>query len=69
MHRAFTERGQDRRIADYVIDADAASSPIIGRLVATGLHDELTGEAYAVIDTDGPRPPRALARNATSIAR
>jgi type IV secretory pathway VirD2 relaxase len=37
-----------------VIDADTASSPIIGRLVATGLHNELTGEAYAVIDgTDG----------------
>jgi type IV secretory pathway VirD2 relaxase len=54
MHRAFTGRGQDRGIADYVIDADTASSPVIGRLVATGLHDELTGEAYAVIDgTDG----------------
>jgi type IV secretory pathway VirD2 relaxase len=54
MHRAFTGRGQDRDIADYVIDADTASSPIIGRLVATGLHNELTGEAYAVIDgTDG----------------
>jgi hypothetical protein len=37
-----------------VIDADTASSPIIGRLVATGLHNELTGETYAVIDgTDG----------------
>jgi Protein of unknown function (DUF3363) len=54
MHRAFTERGQDRGIADYVIDSGAASSLIIGRLVATGLHDELSGEAYAVIDgTDG----------------
>jgi type IV secretory pathway VirD2 relaxase len=54
MHRAFTERGQDRGIADYVIESGSASSPIIGRLVATGLHDELTGEAYAVIDgTDG----------------
>jgi hypothetical protein len=54
MHRAFTERGQDRGIADYMIDTDPASSPIIGRLVDTGLHDELTGEAYAVIDgTDG----------------
>jgi type IV secretory pathway VirD2 relaxase len=54
MHRAFTERGQDRGVADYVIESGAASSPIIGRLVATGLHDELTGEAYAVIDgTDG----------------
>jgi type IV secretory pathway VirD2 relaxase len=54
MHRVFTERGQDRSIADYVIDSGTASSPIIGRLVGTGLHDELTGEAYAVIDgTDG----------------
>jgi type IV secretory pathway VirD2 relaxase len=54
MHRAFTDRGQDRGIADYVIDSGAASSPIVGRLVDTGLHDELTGEAYAVIDgTDG----------------
>jgi len=54
MHRAFTERGQDRGIADYVIDTDRPASPIIGRLVDKGLHDELTGEAYAVIDgTDG----------------
>lgn len=53
MHRAFTERGQDRGVADYVID-NGAGSPIIGRLVDKGLHDELTGEAYAVIDgTDG----------------
>jgi type IV secretory pathway VirD2 relaxase len=54
MHRVFTERGLDRGIGDYVIDTDAAASPIIGRLVDKGLHDELTGEAYAVIDgTDG----------------
>ncbi len=54
MHRAFVEQGQDRGIGDYVIETDAASSPIIGRLVDKGLHDELTGEAYAVIDgTDG----------------
>src|SRR5262249_41413599 len=54
MHRAFTERGQDRGIGDYVIETNTASSPIIGRLVDKGLHDELTGEAYAVIDgTDG----------------
>ena len=54
MHRAFTERGQDRGIADYAIDTGPASSPIIGRLIDKGLHDELTGQAYAVIDgTDG----------------
>jgi type IV secretory pathway VirD2 relaxase len=54
MHRVFIERGQDRGIADYVIDTARAASPIIGRLIDKGLHDELTGEAYAVIDgTDG----------------
>ncbi|MER9674995.1 DUF3363 domain-containing protein [Mesorhizobium sp. M0208] len=54
MHRAFTERGQDRGIADYVIDMGATGAPIIGRLVHRGLQNELTGEAYAVIDgTDG----------------
>lgn len=54
MHRAFTERGQDRGIADYVIETGATGAPIIGRLVDKGLQNELTGEAYAVIDgTDG----------------
>jgi hypothetical protein len=54
MHRAFTERGQDRGAGDYMIDAGAPDVPIVGRLVDRGLHDELTGEAYAVIDgTDG----------------
>jgi type IV secretory pathway VirD2 relaxase len=54
MHRAFTERGQDRGLSDYVIDGDGSGDPIVGRLVDRGLHDELAGEAYAVIDsTDG----------------
>jgi len=54
MHSAFTEKGLERGIADYVIDTGAANTPIIGRLVAKGIHDELTGEAYVVIDgTDG----------------
>ncbi len=64
MHRAFTERGQDRGLGDYVIETGAAALParcasasarrVIGRLVDRGLHDELSGEAYAVIDgTDG----------------
>ena len=54
MHRALTDNGFERGVADYVIDTGAAASPIIGRLVDKGLHDELTGEAYAVIDgTDG----------------
>lgn len=54
MHQAFVERGQDRAIGDFAIEAGEEASPIIGRLVDRGLHDELIGEAYAVIDgTDG----------------
>lgn len=54
MHRAFASRGEDRGFADFVIGGENAARPIIGRLVDKGLHDELSGEAYAVIDgTDG----------------
>ena len=54
MHRAFTERDEARGVSDYVIETGQPTSQIVGRLVDRGLHDELTGEAYAVIDgTDG----------------
>ncbi|MGX4803325.1 relaxase/mobilization nuclease domain-containing protein [Bradyrhizobium guangdongense] len=54
MHRAFTDRGEARGVSDYVIESGQPTFRIIGRLVDRGLHDELTGEAYAVIDgTDG----------------
>lgn len=54
MHRAFATRGEDRGVAEFATDGADARSPIIGRLVEKGLHNELTGEAYAVIDgTDG----------------
>ncbi|QOZ77949.1 type VI secretion protein [Bradyrhizobium sp. CCBAU 53351] len=54
MHRAFAERGEVRGVADYVIEGGPPASQIVGRLIDRGLHDELTGEAFAVIDgTDG----------------
>ncbi|MFD1911845.1 relaxase/mobilization nuclease domain-containing protein [Halodurantibacterium flavum] len=54
MHRAFAERGEDRGIADFVPNSALSGPPVIGKLIEKGLHDELTGEAYAVIDgTDG----------------
>jgi len=54
MHRTFTEHGQDRGIGDYAIENGDKAAPVIGRLIDKGLHDELTGEAYVVIDgTDG----------------
>ena len=54
MHQAFAGRGEERAVTDFAIDAARDGPPIIGRLVDKGLHDELSGEAYAVIDgTDG----------------
>ena len=50
MHKALTERGLERAVEDYVIDPPINDPPIVGRLVATGLHDELSGEAYAIVD-------------------
>jgi type IV secretory pathway VirD2 relaxase len=53
MRRALMERGIARADVDYAIH-DRALPPIIGRLVAAGLHDELTGEACVIVDgTDG----------------
>jgi type IV secretory pathway VirD2 relaxase len=54
MHKALTERGIARAMSAYVLAEESTDSPVIGRLVDRGLHDELTGGAYAVIDgTDG----------------
>jgi type IV secretory pathway VirD2 relaxase len=50
MHRAM---GHDGRVPDpgaFALHDAAPSEPIIGRLVERGLHDELAGTAYAVID-------------------
>lgn len=48
MHLAFKEQGQEK-CSNMVIE-ESPDKPIIGRLVDRGLHDEHTGEAYAIID-------------------
>ncbi|MBB2162776.1 relaxase/mobilization nuclease domain-containing protein [Gluconacetobacter sacchari] len=56
MHRAMTERSRDRVMSpgDYMISGRDQPVALTGRLLERGLHNELTGEAYAVIDaTDG----------------
>ena len=50
MHQAIAEQGIDRPIPDYVIYGPQDRPEVTGRLVGKGLHDELSGEAYAVID-------------------
>lgn len=50
MGQALADRGQERALGSYVIDGGTPERPIIGRLIGKGLHDELAGTAYAVID-------------------
>ena len=52
--KALKDRGQERPLDSYAVVSGALEKPIAGRLIDKGLHDELTGTAYAVIDgTDG----------------
>ncbi|BAI99133.1 type VI secretion protein [Sphingobium sp. TA15] len=50
IHRGLTERGIDRGAASYVLAAENIDDPIVGRLVARGLDNELKGTAFAVVD-------------------
>jgi hypothetical protein len=65
MHKALATDGIDRPIADYTIHG--SDTPLIGRLVAKGLHDELTGEAYAVIDAVDGRAHHVRFRDAETF--
>ncbi len=50
IHRGLTERGIERGAANYVLAGESLDDPVVGRLVARGLDDELKGTAYAVVD-------------------
>ncbi|TPE64741.1 DUF3363 domain-containing protein [Sandaracinobacter neustonicus] len=54
MHRALGDRGIERGSASFVLASERIDPPVIGRLMARGLDDELKGTAYAIVDgTDG----------------
>lgn len=50
MHRAMSDGGRAPDLDTFALHDAAPDGPIVGRLVDRGLHDELTGTAYAVID-------------------
>jgi hypothetical protein len=50
MHRAMTAGDREPDIASFAIHGEEPSAPILGRLVERGLHDELKGTAYVVVD-------------------
>jgi type IV secretory pathway VirD2 relaxase len=49
LHGALSRDGRNPSVADFAIHAEEMT-PILGRLADRGLHDELAGTAYIVID-------------------
>jgi type IV secretory pathway VirD2 relaxase len=50
MHRAMTGAGRDPDVSGFALHGEDVADPVLGRLVARGLHDELKGSAYAIIE-------------------
>jgi type IV secretory pathway VirD2 relaxase len=50
IHRAMADGASAPDIAGFAIHGDDITDRVIGRLVERGLHDELAGTAYAIID-------------------
>ena len=50
MHRAMSGAEREPDVAGFALHGDQPAEPVLGRLVERGLHDELKGAAYAVID-------------------
>lgn len=50
MHQAITNAGREPDVSGFALHPGAPAEPIAGRLAARGLHDELDGSAYAIIE-------------------
>ncbi|SEP50285.1 Type IV secretory pathway, VirD2 components (relaxase) [Rhodospirillales bacterium URHD0017] len=50
MHRALTGAGREPDVTGFALHGDAATNQVLGRLVERGLHDELKGSAYAIVE-------------------
>jgi hypothetical protein len=50
MHRALAGAGREPDVTGFAVHGDGSADQVLGRLVARGLHDELKGSAYAIIE-------------------
>src|SRR5450432_2431196 len=50
MHRALARAGREPDVSGFALHGDDPADPVLGRLAARGLHDELTGSAYAIVE-------------------
>ena len=50
MHRAMTGVGREPDMSGFALHGDDLADSVLGRLVGRGLHDELKGSAYAIVE-------------------
>src|SRR3984893_11706087 len=50
MHRAIVNLGRQPDVSGFALHGENVADPVLGRLVARGLHDELKGSAYAIVE-------------------
>ena len=50
MHRALTGTGREHDVSGFALHGEDGGEQVLGRLLARGLHDELKGSAYAIIE-------------------
>jgi hypothetical protein len=50
MHRALVSAGREPEVSGFALHGDRVTDQVLGRLVERGLHDELRGSAYAIVD-------------------
>jgi hypothetical protein len=50
LHKSLTKDGAARAKSSWALQGESHGEPVIGRLIARGLDDELRGTAFAVVD-------------------
>jgi type IV secretory pathway VirD2 relaxase len=50
MHQAIHRLGRDPDVSGFALHGEEPAAPVVGRLVERGLHDELKGVAYAIVE-------------------
>jgi type IV secretory pathway VirD2 relaxase len=50
MHRAMTRADREADVSRFALHGDPLTDRVLGRLVERGLHDELKGSAYAIVE-------------------
>ena len=50
LHKTLAKDGASRAPSSWAVEGEAHGEPVVGRLIANGLDDELRGTAFAVVD-------------------